>query len=86
MTVREARGVIARRIWDYQLPAGVAPQDMVLRMLLTRSQTQAVDDAGRTATVVVDVWQSAEPSGSALAGHRHSAIARRLCERPMPSL
>lgn len=86
VTVREPSGVIARQVWNYDLPAGVAPQNTIIRHALTRGQTRAVDKAGHRATVVVDVWQQDDSTRPVTSGHRHTVVAKNLCERLMPAL
>lgn len=74
----DAASVIGRKVLDYDLPAGAAPQDSPLRWLLTRSQSRAVRSQGDAAVVAVDIWQHGVAGEHVTRGHRHSATATRL--------
>ena len=61
MTVPRGDGrsrTVGRKVMDYRLPAGVSPQNMTLRWLLTERESRLVDRAGDRARVSVVVRES----------------------------
>lgn len=61
MTVPRGDGrsrTVGRKVLDYRLPAGVSPQNMTLRWLLSARETRIVDRAGDEAQVSVLVGES----------------------------
>ncbi|MCF8526497.1 MAG: hypothetical protein K9G80_03150 [Candidatus Nanopelagicales bacterium] len=80
---RDSASVIARTTFDYQIPAGIAPQNSPVRWLLTPRQSAAIDTHGENVVAVVDIWQNGVDDADVMAGHRHSGTASGL--RILPS-
>jgi hypothetical protein len=88
MTVPRGDGrsrTVGRKLLDYRLPAGVSPQNLTLRWLLSERESRLVDRAGDAARVSVVVRETlaAGPIST------HLKVAERLRVEPLfvpPSL
>lgn len=85
MTVPRGDGrsrTVGRKVLDYRLPAGVSPQNLTLRWLLSERESRLVDRAGDAARVTVVVRESRV--GGPMA--KHVKVAERLRVEPHPVL
>ena len=57
---------------------------MTLRLLLTRSESKAVDKAGDSVIIVVDIWQDEELNEPVQNGDRYAETAKRLTVESLP--
>jgi len=83
---RDSRSVLARKVFNYDLPARFAPQNMPIRWVLTDKQTSKVDSLEQNVFVVVDIWQHDVAEESVKQGSRHSVSATKVSLVPMPAL
>jgi len=82
MTVPRGDGrlrTVGRKVMDYRLPAGVSPQNMTLRWLLSKRDSRLVDRAGDAARVSVVVRESRADGPMT----RHFKVADRLRVEPL---